>query len=472
MITGGTAKLGNLFGEKQMDTLERPKLCFADAGYEEYAGEIEAELGEKYVLIEHAKAVYDWAVLADILQNYSSLSEAKVALYEKHKKDLKDLKKLVRENLSREEYQRLFAKKDEKANYYAYIKAPKQCSQEDFYGYLKKNILGKISDVTKVSCMQKEMEMGTFLPKQTVKDNSVIPYQIHLYELNAILKNLEDKVPLLKENGEKIQKIFTFRIPYYVGPLNGIRKKGEKSNWAVRKEGKIYPWNFDEMVDLEASAEQFIRRMTNKCTYLPSEDVLPKYSLLYSKYEVLNELNNLRLDGEKISVEQKQKIYEEVFQKSRKVTQKKLKNYLVKEGITGKEVEITGIDGDFKSSLTAYHDFKEKLTNLSLNQAEKECIILNVTLFGDDKAILKQRLKKLFPELTEKQRDSISKLPYRGWGRLSKVFLEETEAPAPETGEAWSIIRALWETNDNLMQLLSEKYLFASAIEEKNGYFV
>ena len=81
-----------------MDTLERPKLCFADAGYEEYAGEIEAELGEKYALIEHAKAVYDWAVLADILQNYSSLSEAKVALYEKHKKDLKDLKKLVREN--------------------------------------------------------------------------------------------------------------------------------------------------------------------------------------------------------------------------------------------------------------------------------------------------------------------------------------------------------------------------------------
>ena len=55
LITGGTAKLGNLFGEKQMDTLERPKLCFADAGYEEYAGEIEAELGEKYVLLNTQK---------------------------------------------------------------------------------------------------------------------------------------------------------------------------------------------------------------------------------------------------------------------------------------------------------------------------------------------------------------------------------------------------------------------------------
>lgn len=53
--------------------------------------------------------------------------------------------------------------------------------------------------------------------------------------------------------------------------------------------------------------------MTNKCTYLIGEDVLPKDSLLYSKFMVLNELNNLRLDGQKISVELKQKIYRDVF---------------------------------------------------------------------------------------------------------------------------------------------------------------
>lgn len=42
------------------------------------------------------------------------------------------------------------------------------------------------------------------------------------------------------------------------------------------------------------------------------------------------------------------------------MTQKKLKSYLIREGIAGKNVELTGIDGDFKGSLTAYHDFKEK----------------------------------------------------------------------------------------------------------------
>ena len=123
---------------------------------------------------------------------------------------------------------------------------------------------------------------------------------------------------------------------------------------------------------MEESAEKFIRRMTNKCTYLVGEDVLPKDSLLYSKFMVLNELNNLRLDGEKLSVELKKKIYEEVFCKYRKVTVKKLKKYLRCQGIADEKVEISGINGEFKAQLNSYHDFKEKLTNLELSKKAKE----------------------------------------------------------------------------------------------------
>ena len=231
---------------------------------------------------------------------------------------------------------------------------------------------------------------------------------------------------------------------------------------------KIYPWNFEQVIDVEESAEKFIRRMTNKCTYLIGEDVLPKDSLLYSKYIVLNELNNLRLGGEKISVALKQRIYEELFQRKRKVRQKDLKNYLIREGIAGKEVEISGIDGDFKGSLTAYHDFKEKLTGVELSKKEQEEIILNIVLFGDDKKLLKQRLGKRFPKLTEKQKATLASLSYSGWGRFSKKFLEEITAPAPETGEVWNIITALWESNNNLMQLLSSDYMFMESIEEFN----
>ena len=42
--------------------------------------------GEQYYIIESAKAVYDWSVLSDILGDSVSISDAKVKLYEKHKK--------------------------------------------------------------------------------------------------------------------------------------------------------------------------------------------------------------------------------------------------------------------------------------------------------------------------------------------------------------------------------------------------
>ena len=480
-ISGCTVKLSSILEDGELDTCARPKFSFSDISYDEYAGELQDILGEQYAIIESAKAVYDWAVLADVLGSYRSVSEAKTVLYEKHKTDLQYLKKLVKQHLPAETYKEIFVLSSEKvSNYAVYIgmtkkngkKVPiqgKQCSQGDLYAYLKKNVIDRIEDKNATKYLQDEIEHGTFLPKLVSKENSVIPYQIHLYELNRILENLQDRIPLLKREGDRIRQIFTFRIPYYVGPLNGVYRDGKETNWVCRKqEGKIYPWNFSEMIDTEVSAERFIRRMTNKCTYLPAEDVLPKNSLLYGKFMVLDELNNLRLNGEPISAALKQAIYQDVFKRYRKVTQKKLLTYLIREGIAGKETEITGVDGDFKSSLTAYHDFKEKLSGIELSQSEKETIILNITLFGEDKKLLQKRLEKLFPNMTEKQRIAVSNLSYKGWGRLSGRFLEGITAPDPETGEVWTIIRAMWETNDNLMQVLSSKYQFAEAIEREN----
>lgn len=480
LVAGGTVKLSDIFYNSELDSCERPKISFADSTYDDYAGTIEDELGEQYAIIGMAKAVYDWSVLADILGDYHSISDAKVAFYEKHQKDLIYLKKLVKENLSKDIYKDIFVRSNEKLqNYSAYIGMTKKngikseiegkrCDRKAFYDFLKKTVVNVIPDETKTEYLRAEIETESFLPRQVAKDNGVIPYQVHLYELDEILKNLCNRISVLKENGDKIRDIFTFRIPYYVGPLNGITKGGERTNWVQRKQGKIYPWNFNEMVDTEASAEEFIRRMTSKCTYLIHEDVLPKNSMLYSKFMVLNELNNVRLNGNPASVGLKQDIYDNLFLRHRKVTKKRLRDYLVREGIADKDVDITGIDGDFKGTLTAYHDFKEKLTGCTLSENDKENIILNITLFGEDKSLLTKRLNKLYPELTKQQIKSVCSLSYKGWGRLSRKFLEGITAPAPETGEVWTIIRAMWETNDNLMQVLSEKYHFAEVIDSEN----
>ena len=482
LLAGGTVKLSDIFGLEELNETERPKISFADNGYDDYIGEVENELGEQFYIIETAKAVYDWAVLVEILGEHTSISEAKVATYEKHKSDLRFLKKIVRKYLTKEEYKDIFVSTSDKLkNYSAYIGMTKingkkvdlqskRCNKEEFYDFIKKGVLKKIEGQPEYEYLKEEIERETFLPKQVNKDNGVIPYQIHLYELKKILGNLRDKIDFIKENEDKLVQLFEFRIPYYVGPLNKIDDgKEEKFTWAVRKcNEKIYPWNFDDVIDIEASAEKFIRRMTNKCTYLIGEDVLPKDSLLYSKYMVLNELNNLKLDGEKLSVELKQQLYTDVFCKYRKVTVKKVKNYLKCEGIISGNVEITGIDGDFKASLTAYHDFKEILTGTELAKKDKENIIMNIVLFGDDKNLLKKRMNRLYPQITPNQLKKICALSYKGWGRFSKKFLEEIVVPAPETGEAWNIITALWESKNNLMQLLSNEFQFMEEVETYN----
>lgn len=270
-------------------------------------------------------------------------------------------------------------------------------------------------------------------------------------------------------NTDKIKAIFKFRIPYYVGPLNTYHSDKGGNSWAVRKQdGKIYPWNFESKIDAEESAGKFIGRMTNKCTYLIGKDVLPKESLLYSKFMVLNELNNLRIDGEKVSVEIKQAVYENVFKKYQRVTGKKVKDFLIRSGIIEREQELSGFDQNFKSSLKAYHDIKQIAGDINLSQNQKEDIIKDITVFADSQKMLKKRLKIKYPELSDKQVTKLAAKKYTGWGRLSREFLEEVESVNKETGEVLNIISALWETNENLMQLLSNKYDYLSEIKRLN----
>lgn len=222
----------------------------------------------------------------------------------------------------------------------------------------------------------------------------------------------------------------------YVGPLNTTHKDKGGHSWSVRKkEGKIYPWNFTEMIDEEESATKFIERMTNKCSYLIGEDVLPKESLLYAKFNVLNELNNLRIDGEFVSVEIKQLIYNQVFQKYQHVTGKKLKDFLLHNGIISKGQELSGFDQNFKSSLKAYHDFKQIVGAGVLTQNQQEDIVRDITLFGDSQPMLRKRLRRKYPALSDKQVQQLASRKYTGWGRLSRTFLEEIESVNKETGE-------------------------------------
>lgn len=428
--------------------------------------------------------MYDWAVLADILDGKEYISEAKVAIYEKHKRDLKTLKKYIKIYMP-EKKAEIFNISSKDNNYVAYSKHIKTsngtgvlnstCTQEEFCTYLKKT-LGICKDASYEE-MFKEIENSTFMPKQVTKDNGVVPMQVNEKELVAILDNAKEYLPfLLNEDNDgktvydKIKALFEYRIPYYIGPLNTHSTK----HWLVRSNEKIYPWNIEDVVDFDKSAEKFIEKLTSKCTYLPQYDVIPKHSLLYNKFCVLNELNNLKIDGEKISVQLKQDIYNDLFKKYYKVTNKKLCDYLKSRNIAFDE--ISGIDNDFKSSLKSYKD----LVAYNLTDEQKEEIVKAITIFGDDKKLLKKRLKNEFGDcLSDDEIKKICKLKYTGWSKLSREFLTDVTAVYKETGELINIICALWETNYNLASLLysdefccddKENKTFNDKINELNSF--
>lgn len=500
LFSGSKAKLADLFGDEELDECEKKSVSFQDDDLDELEPVLTAALGERYEGLLRFKAIYDWSLLAKILHLDTSkkdedeqhlLSECKVQVYEDHKRDLAVLKSMLK---GKPLYNKIF-RQDGDISYEKYAKGIKGRNQIDFCKDLKKQLEGiaeykKImQEITNIDDAKTEEERllfritnGFAFPKQTTKDNGIIPIQVHLAELKCILDNAEGYLPFLGEtdnNGlsvrEKIEQIVKFRIPYYVGPLAGTRMSREQGRcWVVRKHEKIYPWNFTEIVNLEESAEKFITNMTAKCTYLVGEDVLPKESLLYSEFMVRNAINNITVDGERLPVDVLEKIFKQLFlAKTSKVTKKTLERFFRQENISFQN--IGGIDDKINASMKSYNDFRRIFGEdyIQLHRDEIENIIRWITLFCDEKKMLVTKIKNTYPQISDDEIKAIKKLKYKDWGRLSATLLNSSTIAYEDKafGELVTIISALRHTNKNFMELLSSYcyYDFIGKIKEFNG---
>ena len=110
--------------------------------------------------------------------------------------------------------------------------------------------------------------------------------------------------------------------------------------------------NFEQKIDIKSTAEEFISRIVRHCTYICNEEFV-KQSLLYERFRVLNELNNLKIRGEKPSVRLKQEIFRDLFTAGKRLE--------TVASIFGREKlvhideldAISGIDGGFQNTLSS-----------------------------------------------------------------------------------------------------------------------
>ena len=463
--------------KKHFDLEEKAPLQFSKDTYDEDLENLLGQIGDDFAdLFLVAKKLYDAILLSGILtvkdlSTKAPLSASMIERYENHQKDLAALKQFIQNNLQ-EKYDEVFSDQS-KDGYAGYIDG--KTTQEAFYKYIK-NLLSKFEGA---DYFLDKIEREDFLKKQRTFDNGSIPHQIHLQEMNAIIRRQGEHYPFLQENKEKIEKILTFRIPYYVGPL--ARGNGDFA-WLTRNSDQaIRPWNFEEIVDQASSAEDFINKMTNYDLYLPEEKVLPKHSLLYETFAVYNELTKVKFIAEGLTryqfldKKQKKDIFDTFFkaENKRKVTEKDIIHYLHNvDGYDG--IELKGIEKQFNASLSTYHDLlkiiKDKaFMDDSKNEEILENIIHTLTIF-EDREMIKQRLAQYDSLFDEKVIKALTRRHYTGWGKLSAKLINGIR----DKKSGKTILDYLiddGEINRNFMQLIHDDGLSFKEIIQKAQVF-
>ena len=460
---------------------------FSDSKYDESEDMYLQLADDKEPLFTAVKAVYTAILFDDVMQGEEYISRAMIAKYEKHKEDLKVLKELLRNNnYSIEVAEDKKSKSDEnesdaKTNkskktmpvYSWFFRTNKGATYLNYVGtvnsevrYSKKishkqlcdsvkSILEKIPDCEAKAYCIKEIDLGNFLPKLNDVANGAIPYQMNLAELEKIIDNQGRFYPELKENKEKIISLLTFKRPYYIGTFKG------KHSWIDQTiTERITPWNYKELVEdsgiADSAAQNFILRMTNDCQYLPDEKALPKNSILYQAYSVLNELNKIRYKDNIICDEWKKDLFLNVCCKKRNVKVKDIAHRLKMQfNVCVADGDLSGFSKDtLTSGMTTLIDFKMRLTDsFDKNKIDAyEEAIKIITIFDDEK-IKENRLKEL-NVFNDNQIKSLAKLKYAKWGRFSRKLLHGILGKNKMT-----ILQTMFETNKNFNEIIFDEEL-------------
>lgn len=486
LIIGYSFTIKKLFNLEDVES--KMSISFAGTDLEEKYNDIIDNFGEEVAeALIYLKELYDMVFIKVMFKDseQASLSALMVERYNKHKSDLKDLKTIF--DNDRKIYNKFFRTIETKNKkfvciYDEYIHNKK--SFADIKNELKKNIQ-EISDKNinlrnKCTKILEKIENDEFLPRITDKENGKYPYQLNKSELISIIENQGKYYPFLLEkvqNTYKLVKLLEFKIPYYVGPL--VSNDKSQFAWMERKTDNvsITPYNFDDVIDKEKTAEMFIKRMISHCSYLLSEYALPNNSILYSRYKVMNELKQIKVNGDKLTLEQQSKIINELFLNTNgTITDSKFKKYLYSNSefrMYGTDINVTGYSADnkFANNMQSYYDFfgmNGVFCGTNYNEDDAEQIIEWITIF-EDKDILESKIRKEYPDLDEEKIKILVTKKYSGWGNLSKKLLTTAYYSDKKTGIKKSILNLMEETSENFMQIINnDEYKFQNMIKENN----
>lgn len=471
IVTGGAYKLSKL--DDAYKDIE-DSISF-QGNFDDIKDKIASILQDDFLIVEIAKSIYDFVLLNDLLGDENNISNVMCNIYDQHKKDLRLLKELlidIDNNLKLDSriYETVF--KNKSLNNYSRLVAVdsrKRIDSKDFNDFISKILKaneGNVSSnlIENYNYLLKKAEDKTLLTIIAHYSTSLIPHQLHLLEFESIINNAAKVYPFLNEIKEKLVLLFKYRIHYSYGPLND---KSKYSNVERKSNERITPWNISQIIDDNKTKQKFMKRLTNSCSYLLGSKVMPKSSLIFEKYVILDKLNPMKVNGESLSYEEKCEVFTYLLSRP-KTTLNQLKRFLSKRfNVKDNDVLISNIkETDFFEASSHCHLSKF----FDINKESIEYYIYLATVYSDDKKALKNLLVEEYKELSNEQIKCILTLPTKKWASISSKLLTEIVYSNIDTGEEASILDVMLTTNNNFqMVLYHPQYRFVDLIEKYNS---
>lgn len=256
----------------------------------------------------------------------------------------------------------------------------------------------------------------------------------YIKEARQILSNQE----LDEDVCDKIIEIISRKRAYYEGPGS------EKSPTPYGR------WFYDE--NGQIVYEDLIERMRGKCSVFPNEFRAPKMSVSAEIFNLLNDLNNLSIDDEKLDVSQKQEIFSYVS-KNKKITPKQLSKI-----VGADEDKISGfrIDKNKKHLLTEFKGYTElkkafEKENIDISLNDYELLDSISEVLTNYKGMEERKDKLLALEVDEKVVDHlVTNTKFTGYHSLSLKAIR-------------LLNEELYKTSLNQIQVLHQLKLFDKA---------
>lgn len=213
--------------------------------------------------------------------------------------------------------------------------------------------------------------------------------------------------------------------------------------------GRFIPKENGEIEEIAS----LIDKMRGKCSIYPNELRAPKMSFTADLFNFLNDLNNLRIDGEEVLPEQKKEIVNNYILPNGKITPEKLCKYF---GVEEENINGFRRNGE-KIVITEFKGYQKILTVLKNNKVENIFNLSNITIVDDIiEALTKykdiDKREKEIRKINSENNNIFSEEVIKGLVNITGV----SEYHSLSYKAINAMLPDLWESSDNQMQILTK----------------